>query len=446
MKAHEDSRSEATLETLETRGHLLLKNSAAAAEETQIVREVMQWARFDGLRLQYEKIGPPLWNAEKENHAGALTAAYLFEEGALIGRTDEDKTAKPLEDESGASGAWWIRRLGGFSDEETVRQFIFKPVDREPEFGVLPFGGGAIREVMAKAVNDQVALMTGLDFGVCPTYLVGISNERLPELDGRPDTTLAPVRTGAMQQLARNQGQIEDYFHADGPAFFEKLPTEEAHKVAILDLIILNFDRHSRNTLLDNALRMIPIDHGKSLPTRTGFSKGKAEIESKNFLLTHGAPQMNEQFSPEKLAIIDLIDPDRLAREMKATRDALVKQHPDQKDMLEDESVEMARRSVLFLKKAASHLTVRELMQAYTTVLEAVFDAPPDALEVAIDHAVRTVLDRKVTGPQMDAYGRENVKKELNALGWFIRIRTLPLAPCSRTTRTPSSTTKAAAS
>lgn len=45
--------------------------------------------------------------------------------------------------------------------------------------------------------------------------------------------------------------------------------TEEMHKIAILDIRILNADRNDENMLVkkrNSRLELIPIDHGLSLP------------------------------------------------------------------------------------------------------------------------------------------------------------------------------------
>jgi hypothetical protein len=58
-----------------------------------------------------------------------------------------------------------------------------------------------------------------------------------------------------------SSGIIEDYGLA-------KLPLEEIHKIAILDIRILNCDRNGENVLVIEGAKnkLIPIDHGLSLP------------------------------------------------------------------------------------------------------------------------------------------------------------------------------------
>jgi len=47
------------------------------------------------------------------------------------------------------------------------------------------------------------------------------------------------------------------------------IPTEEVHKIAVLDLRILNLDRNACNILVqksDAGFKLIPIDHGLTIP------------------------------------------------------------------------------------------------------------------------------------------------------------------------------------
>ena len=48
-------------------------------------------------------------------------------------------------------------------------------------------------------------------------------------------------------------------------------PTDEVHKIAVLDLRLLNLDRNACNILVrkeseSGALKLVPIDHGLTIP------------------------------------------------------------------------------------------------------------------------------------------------------------------------------------
>lgn len=64
----------------------------------------------------------------------------------------------------------------------------------------------------------------------------------------------------------KNSGPIENYSE-------DLFPIDEIHKIAILDLRILNLDRNSENILVKPKIingkkkyKLIPIDHGLAIP------------------------------------------------------------------------------------------------------------------------------------------------------------------------------------
>jgi len=65
-----------------------------------------------------------------------------------------------------------------------------------------------------------------------------------------------------MQLFVQNVGPIENF----SPSLIHK---EEVHKIAVLDLRLLNIDRNACNILVqksDSGLTLVPIDHGLTLP------------------------------------------------------------------------------------------------------------------------------------------------------------------------------------
>lgn len=84
------------------------------------------------------------------------------------------------------------------------------------------------------------------------------------------------MKFGSLQQFVENKGPVENFscsnFHKD-----------EVHKIAILDLRILNLDRNDTNILVKIKQKieikdgkkvkrpcysLVPIDHGLSIPDR----------------------------------------------------------------------------------------------------------------------------------------------------------------------------------
>lgn len=71
-----------------------------------------------------------------------------------------------------------------------------------------------------------------------------------------------------MQEFVKSKGPIENYSS-------DLFSVEEIHKIAILDLRLLNLDRNPCNILVTEEtdaftghtrLRLVPIDHGLTLP------------------------------------------------------------------------------------------------------------------------------------------------------------------------------------
>src|SRR5690606_17228551 len=73
-------------------------------------------------------------------------------------------------------------------------------------------------------------------------------------------TFLSP---SSLQEYVENEGTAEDI----GPS---AIPAEEVHKLGILDLRVVNLDRHLGNILVSReasgTIRLVPIDHSYILP------------------------------------------------------------------------------------------------------------------------------------------------------------------------------------
>lgn len=69
-------------------------------------------------------------------------------------------------------------------------------------------------------------------------------------------------KVGSLQSFVRAEGPIEDY----SSSLFS---LDEVHKIAVLDMRILNLDRNACNILVqrtESGYNLVPIDHGLSLP------------------------------------------------------------------------------------------------------------------------------------------------------------------------------------
>lgn len=141
--------------------------------------------------------------------------------------------------------------------------------------GLLVDGEGALREVAAYLMDLQVCGF----YGVPPTILASVGG-----------------KTGSLQRFVKNHGCAHDF----GPGVFH---TRQVHKVGILDIQILNMDRHLGNLLVRKLPRgrgaeLIPIDHGFSLPD-------SLQGATFDWLMW---PQCKRPFDKETLQVIESID------------------------------------------------------------------------------------------------------------------------------------------
>jgi len=180
---------------------------------------------------------------------------------------------------------------------------VFKPTDEEGDSPNNPKehardvdrgirqGEAAIREVIAYRLDQRMDNI----FRVPPTLLVNIAHPNFVDEEGKPKT-----KTGSLQYFVQSQGCASDI----GPRSF---PTEEVHRVAALDMMIYNTDRHDGNILYNReGLTLTPIDHGFSLPEKFGA----AWFDWMYY------PQASTTFTPHLASKISSFDVHQFARDI----------------------------------------------------------------------------------------------------------------------------------
>ncbi|KAH7431856.1 hypothetical protein KP509_08G069800 [Ceratopteris richardii] len=165
---------------------------------------------------------------------------------------------------------------------------VFKPMDEEPMSVNNPrgfsrsnlgeglrrgtrSGEGAIREVAA-FVLDHPAKMPG------NRTVKDLAKKEMEGFSGVPPTTLVrcyheALRYGSTKHLKLGSLQeFVDAFSSCEDMGASMFPVEEVHKISVLDLRLANTDRNGGNILVrkdkDQALKLIPIDHGYCLPDK----------------------------------------------------------------------------------------------------------------------------------------------------------------------------------
>jgi len=196
---------------------------------------------------------------------------------------------------------------------------VFKPLDEEPfacnnprgPAFALPFGEDDGSTRMRAGIPPGASC-----FREVAAYLLDTCHHA-----GVPQTTLAeamhPRFSYRDRQLKPKLGSLQKFSPSDGVAedFSSSLfPATEVHKIAILDLRLLNCDRNAGNILVRQAkepdkasLTLVPIDHGYCLPDLL-------EIGWCDWCWLDW-PQAKQPLSPDaKHHILHVIDPEEDAR------------------------------------------------------------------------------------------------------------------------------------
>jgi len=197
----------------------------------------------------------------------------------IIGRTDPEFDTEfrsecnsraiytdALPASNGTGGVYMIP----LSDSED--KIVFKPQSEENES---TGGNGFVKEYAAYLIDRGLS-------SVPETFITTINFKGAPSV------------LGSMQRFVKDSVDAEDY----GPSRFN---TEDIHRVGILDVRILNTDRHSGNLMLNTVTgKVIPIDHGSAFPTLSNLQDISFEWLS--------YPQAKEPFSEALLADIEGIN------------------------------------------------------------------------------------------------------------------------------------------
>jgi len=169
--------------------------------------------------------------------------------------------------EEGVNGTYFLRDTKG----EIVA--VFKPNDEQGDSkhnpkksdDDTPISKGIVNDIAHREVAAYLLDKDGF-FGVPKTFLVSTNHSSF-KAEAKP-------KVGSVQEFINNDGSSSDF----GPRLF---PVDEVHKIGILDLRIFNADRHSGNVLVqqtDESVKLIPIDHGFSLPPFASLSQASDNL------------------------------------------------------------------------------------------------------------------------------------------------------------------------
>ncbi|XP_051148908.1 phosphatidylinositol 4-kinase gamma 7-like [Andrographis paniculata] len=298
----------------------------------------------------------------------------------------------PMPIRSGLGGAYYFRNVSG----ENVA--IIKPTDEEPFAPNNPKGfvgktlgqPGLKRSVRVGETGFREVAAYLLDYGhfanVPPTALVKITHSIFNVNDGvngnKSQSKELVSKIASFQKYIPHDFDASDY----GTSSF---PVSSVHRIGILDIRILNTDRHGGNLLvrkLDGIgqfgqVELIPIDHGLCLPET---------LEDPYFEWIHW-PQASIPFSETELDYIANLDPVRdaemLRRELPVIRDACLR---------------VLHLCTVFLKEAAADgLCLSEIGEMMSREFQT-GEEEPSELEVICLEAKHLVAE-EITSPNAEA-------------------------------------------
>jgi hypothetical protein len=357
------------------------------------------------IEAELNKLPTGKWSPEQLAQGNRLKAQMIAESGG----------SKPLGDDDGkgASESYFLKEPG--AKDAT---FIFKPSDGEHNAGYgWQDGGGAPREVALSAVSDVLRTSTGLDCGVSPTTLVKINNPSVGVNKKGDD----PARTGAIQNIVNADPDLSAKFDPAKPGydpkFINQVPPAEIEKVAILDFVTLQMDRQGPNLLVSKDANgnptLTPIDAGNALPSRNAFEASRRMFNNNAVL---AGDEAQKPFSKDALDKINAINVDDVLAGMKKANAEMAKVDPKAGQAIGDENMEMARRSILFLKKAAPVLSKAEIADAYANLFQLVLDAHRNTVEDVIDTVIREQLAKPSFLKEIDKI--PNAQTQFAEQGW----------------------------
>ena len=403
-------------------------------------------ARQFMIALDFEELGDPKssgqgWSEEDQIRAATVRAKInyhqAYEEAAKLGDggdaagasesrwlqgLDFEQTAeavkgkKPLRTRPGDDGAAWTGKNAEWKVTQNKRVAIFKPFDGEEKplgFDSDKPGSGAVKEALASANARLLAAQTGIDLGVPETSVVAVPRYALRgggSLEEGQNASGDDDVIGSAQNNAGTGRQIADLKSGE----LAKIKTSDVQKMAILDIMQLNGDRHGGNIMVKVDPKtgdptLVPIDHGGSLPARADFAKARTRIAGIQYNQGAGVavtnellsmPAAYEPFTPELLAQLDLLDPAAIEAGMKRQRAAIDKVHPGlgAGAKVGDDSFHLSKRSMMFMKRAAKLMSPAEIQIALGQRGEELFDATDDRFDAVADQVIADFA------PQAEAY------------------------------------------
>mmetsp|Transcript_48713 Transcript_48713/g.74106 ORF Transcript_48713/g.74106 Transcript_48713/m.74106 type:complete len:480 (-) Transcript_48713:185-1624(-) len=199
-----------------------------------------------------------------------------------------DKDLEELNADTTLEGTSGVYLLTSASGEGTA---VFKPADEEylPEevagWGLVS-GEGVRREKAAFLLSEALGGFPGVPF----TGIFEVNS-----------------KVGCAQRFVPQCTDMSDL----GP---NGLAVSEVQKVAMMDILTFNMDRHEGNILMQEATKeLIPIDHAQCLPEVVSSKGANTDMLGSLYFAWQTWPQAKVAWTDEAKSIISSISPDSLA-------------------------------------------------------------------------------------------------------------------------------------
>ncbi|KAK4260954.1 hypothetical protein QN277_004012 [Acacia crassicarpa] len=303
----------------------------------------------------------------------------------------------PIPVHSGLGGAYYFRNSRGESAA------IVKPTDEEPFAPNNPKGfvgktlgqPGLKRSVRVGETGFREVAAYLLDYdhfaNVPPTALVKITHSIFNVNDGVNGTNVR--RKNLVSKIASFQQFIPHDFDASDHGTYS-FPVASVHRIGILDIRILNTDRHGGNLLVKKhdsmgtfgQVELFPIDHGLCLPET---------LEDPYFEWIHW-PQSSIPFSEDELNYIKKLNP---VQDCEMLRSEL--------PMIREACLRVLELCTFFLKDAANFgLCLAEIGEMMTREFHRGQEEPSE-LEVVCLEARKMLAEREELSPRTELGDQE---------------------------------------
>lgn len=204
--------------------------------------------------------------------------------------------------QQGASGSYFDRAPG-----TNTLNGVFKPESQEAgaRTGRGKRGEAAVREVMGDTLDHHLGLGV-----VPPTRLSAIDSAAHPAgatqaIPGSGDS----LQVGSYQQAVANPaGDLTSYMEQRNAT--QAFDPDSLQRIAILDMISLNKDRHGANVMHDAAGGLHAIDQGEMAPTAMGYNGRFRDNNNASGWAWADLPESEQGWSAANRQTIAAMDPD----------------------------------------------------------------------------------------------------------------------------------------